>query len=197
MQSVVPILPKLDGIGRDSKASPERRSLDGNIFETLCRLSDCAFKRLRVIELGALLRRPGPELTSTVAACEIRVGLFVGCSSHRPAHTYLHAGRVPMKRQRGMGVLFEIARLLAFEVGVEHEAARVEAPEQDEPSRGMSLCIRRRERASTRLERLAFSGTRILTREALDRIILFHGRGPSSRCFCAISAQDPAGSRAR
>ncbi len=197
MQAAIAILPKLDGIGRDSKASPKRWSLDRNTLETLSRFGNFRLEGFSIIELRALPGHPGAELAFAISGREVRIGFVAGYSADGAPRTHLHARGVPMKHQCSARVLLEIARLLALEVCVEHETARIEALEQDESNRRVPLGVRRGQRTSAGLERLARLRTCILARETPDRVVLFHGRGSWSRCLCAISAHDPVGSSAR
>ena len=127
MQTERPVVPELDRDRHDAIAGPVRRArygaddvfggVDGNRFLE----GEPAFQRAR------LLARPGADLRTLRAGREIGVGLLGRDALDRPADADLTVQRLPVEQKRGLRIGGQFPALVAFSVGVEHEAALIDA----------------------------------------------------------------------
>src|SRR5215471_8573714 len=130
MQPERPLVPEFDHNGHQSIANPEWRARhrpDGKLgrFE-----GDRLFEGVAAFERARLPARPSADLGRARAACEIGVGLCRAHACHCAAQADLAAQGFPVKSKAGPGVCGQFAALPAAVVGIEHEAALVEALEQ-------------------------------------------------------------------
>src|SRR6266542_6017780 len=127
------VLPELDGVGADPVAAPERGQRHVAVGVARREPLQPLLEHRSARDHLALRRGPGAQPAAERAGTEIRLGLLAAdpLDAALDAHLALQGG--PPEHQRRRGVRAELAGLAAPVIGVEHEAALVEALEQDHP----------------------------------------------------------------
>ena len=145
MQAERPVLPELDPLRDHPKARPEIRPLDLAEAELGGELGDALLQLEARGERPRLARRPGADPAAARPALEIGVRLGAVDRLDRPLDAHLALERLPVEQQRRARIGGEVGALAAFQVGVEDEAAGIDALEQHHPHRRLPGCIHRRE----------------------------------------------------
>src|SRR6185312_13483452 len=113
------VLPEFDGHWNDPKPRPIRRpghAADG-IFGGIAR--DGLLEGKPAFEWRRLIAGPGADLREPRAAGIVGISFGVGDALDRTAKAHLPGAGFPVKQQRGLGVVVQLAPLLAVHVGVE------------------------------------------------------------------------------
>src|SRR5262245_16343577 len=121
--------PELDASRRDEKARPVRRPLNRLARETLLSLGDAIVEVGRTGHGLALRRRPRADLAPPRSGREIRVSFGVAHRLCVAFHAHLELQRGPVKAERRVLRLEQLAALSALEVRVEDETAFVDGLE--------------------------------------------------------------------
>ncbi len=135
------LVPKFDAFGRDAEARPVRRTRHVAHGETQRRGGHRFFKFPIALHRLGLFGGPGTELAETGTGREIGIGLGVGHRRDGALDADLALDFDPMKTDRRAGELAELGGLGAVEVGVENEAAFIDALEQHHANLGKPALI--------------------------------------------------------
>ena len=132
----------------------------------------------RDFERARLLRRPGAEPRGPRAGrvIGIRLGIADGLD-RRPRRAPTGPGIFQWKHSAALRIGGEFLALAALEVGVEHEAARIDALEQHHPRRGKAIRRGGRQADRVRVVRLGRRGLGHPGLEQGDRVV-GGGAGP-------------------
>src|SRR5690606_33063255 len=186
-------VPEFDPARAHPEAGPARRARHLVAFETLLHFRKPLFEGLARLQCFRLQRGPGAELAAAGTGGEVGVGLLVGNDVHPPLDPHLHAvtDTRPMEQQRRVRVRLQLPALAPVQVGVEHEATRIEGLEQHR-ARGRPRIERGRRQGHRGAIRLAGRGggveqaAELRERFGVQRIV---GRGGRILVHCAIVAR--------
>lgn len=159
VEPAFPVVPELDGVGREHKPTPVRWARDRSVGEPRLELPNPRFKLFAVSDRLTLRARPGADLRTPVTAREVGIGRLGGRLFYRAASPDLNSRGVPVKRQCRHRRTLELVGLSALVVREEHEAFGTHLANKNEPHVGPSGRIHRREGGSRRVEGLAGFGS--------------------------------------
>jgi hypothetical protein len=158
MQAERTILPEFDALGQDAIARPVRRARHRTVAEALGHGGDALFEHRAAGDRARLVRGPGADLALPRPRREIGVGLRRRDGLHRSLDTDLAEQRLPVEAQRRPGMRREVPSLAALGIGVEDEAALVDALQQHDAGRRPAILADRRQRHRMRVARLGLPG---------------------------------------
>src|SRR5690606_39054058 len=125
MQAALSTLPEFNAYGPHQYASPMFRTWDLLSFETFAPSCKPFFHRLTIFHSAALITTPSTDPAGARTRCEVCITLFRRQLHSLAFHTHLPLQYRPEKSERCPGITFQVHRLSAVVVGVEHESACV------------------------------------------------------------------------
>src|SRR5829696_6128598 len=150
MKAIFAMLPKLDPIGQEAISAPKWRQRNLAALVLPVEPAHPLLEEVSTLDLLALARGPGAELTTSRPRPEVLRRLAFAHLLDAALDANLSSQRLPVENERGPRVHLELATFPALVVRVEDEAVRLEAMQEDDSGRGPSIRRRGRQRHGLR-----------------------------------------------
>src|SRR5436190_7223278 len=130
MQAERTVMPEFDRNGPHPESRPvwRTRHVSDRIFGRI--EGDRSLESETRFERARLLRRPGTDPAVARARSKIGVGFSIAYHFDQASDPHLAVQRLPMEAQSRFLRREKLTSLLAFEIGVEHEAALIQCLEK-------------------------------------------------------------------